>query len=85
MKKLKEIDIVIDRLTNSIENAISGDSFKTEVIVLSKEDLKNIKKKDWGFDWKEEFKSPQKQLFKLVIKDNPQIIQGLVSIRKILP
>lgn len=78
--KSKGIDIVIDRLTNSIENAISGDSFKTEVLVLSKDDLKIIKKKDWAFDWRNEFTGSQKQLFKLVIKDNPKIIQGLVSI-----
>jgi hypothetical protein len=59
-QKSKGIDILIDRLTNSIENAISGDSFKTEVLILSKDDFKNIKKKDWAFDWRNEFTNSQK-------------------------
>jgi hypothetical protein len=79
-KRTKGIDILIDKLTNSIENSISGDSFKTEVLSLSKDDLKTIKKKDWAFDWRKEFSNSEKQLFKLVIKDNSRIIQGLVSI-----
>jgi hypothetical protein len=33
------IDIEIDKLTNSIENAISGDSFETELQELEKNDL----------------------------------------------
>ncbi len=33
-------DFIIDRLTNSIRNCISGDSLPTEVLLLSKEDLK---------------------------------------------
>jgi hypothetical protein len=54
-KRTKGIDIIIDRLTNSIENSISKDSFKTEVLPLTKEDLKNIKKPDWVFNWKNEW------------------------------
>ena len=45
------INIEIDRLTNSIENAFSGDKFDTEILGLSKEDLRKLKKKDWLFDW----------------------------------
>jgi hypothetical protein len=40
--KKTEQGFIIDRLTNSILNTISGDSFQTEVIRLSKSDLKNI-------------------------------------------
>jgi hypothetical protein len=79
-KRVKGIDILIDKLTNSIENSISGDSFKTDVLPLTKDDLKNFKKSDWVFDWKKECLESGRQLFKLVIKDNPKIIQGLVSI-----
>ena len=78
--RVKGIDIVIDELTNSIENSISKDSFKTEVLSLTKDDLKNIKKPDWIFNWKSEWADSTRKLFKLVIKDNPKIIQGLVSI-----
>jgi len=37
-----EQDFIIDRLTNSILNTVSGDSFQTEVIRLGKSELKHI-------------------------------------------
>lgn len=40
------VGIEIDRLTNSILNTISGDSFPTEVTDVTKADLKNINKKN---------------------------------------
>lgn len=50
-KKVQHIDIEIDKLTNSIENAFSGDSFDTELLPISKEDLRPIKKGNgWQFD-----------------------------------
>ena len=46
---------VIDKLTNSIQNTISGDSFATEVSRLNKADLKPVTKKNrWNFNWKQE-------------------------------
>jgi hypothetical protein len=49
------IDIEIDRPTNSIVNTISGDSFPTEILPVTKADLKSItKKNDWKFNWKGE-------------------------------
>ncbi|MBO9562325.1 MAG: hypothetical protein J7621_06095 [Niastella sp.] len=74
------IDILIDKLTNSIENTISGDSFKTDVLPVTANDLKRIKKKDWSFDWHKEWQDAKKQLFKLVIRDSLNIVQGLISI-----
>ncbi len=50
MKKKKNIglDFVIDKLTNSIENIVTGDSFPTEVSVVTREDLKlTTKKNGW--------------------------------------
>jgi hypothetical protein len=44
-----EQGFIIDRLTNSILNAVSGDSFQTDVIRLGKSDLKNITKQK-GFE-----------------------------------
>ena len=40
-----EQDFIIDKLTDSILNTISGDSFQTEVSRLTTTDLKNITKK----------------------------------------
>ncbi len=79
--KNKQFDIIIDKLTRSVENAISGDSFKTEVLIITAMDIKGIKKADWSFDWKSEAKNKEKSVYKLVIADNPTIIQGLISLQ----
>lgn len=83
MNKNKDIglDFEIDKLTNSIENVITGDSFSTEVSILLKEELKYLtKNKGWLFNWKEEFKYSEREIYKLTIVGNPKIIQGLLSI-----
>jgi hypothetical protein len=75
------INIEIDRLTNSIVNTISGDSFPTDVHPVTKADLKNVTKKNgWLFSWASELKYLDRQVYKLTIRDNPNIIQGLASI-----
>ena len=82
MKKQKKIplDFEIDRLTNSIQNTISGDSFLTEVSRLTKVDLTQITKKNgWSFNWKTELEDNTKEVCKLTITNNPNIIQGLLS------
>lgn len=83
MKKKEnfELDFLIDKLTNSIENVITGDNFQTVVSLVSKKDLKNITKKNkWLFDWKFEFKQPEREVYKLTISGNPTIIQGLMCL-----
>ena len=75
------LDFVIDRLTNSIQNTISGDSFATEVLRLTKADLKTITKKaGWNFDWKSELAYNSRDVYKLTIVNNLNIIQGLLSL-----
>jgi hypothetical protein len=50
---------VIDKLTNSIENIVTGDSFPTEISVVTRDDLKlTTKKNGWVFTWVTEFKQP---------------------------
>ena len=76
-----EQSFIIDKLTDSILNTISGDSFQTEVSRLTTIDLINItKKNNWNFDWKSEFNDIQKEVYKLSIVNNSKIIQGLLSI-----
>jgi hypothetical protein len=73
------IDIEIDRLTNSITNTISGDRFPTEVLPVTKADLKGTTKKaGWKFDWKAEAKMANREVYKLTIERNPNIVQGLI-------
>lgn len=75
------LDFLIDKLTNSIENVITGDSFQTEVSLVSTSDLKNVTKKNkWLFDWKFEHKQPEREVYKLTILGNSNVIQGLICI-----
>ena len=75
------LDFIIDKLTNSIENVITGDSFATEISILTKSDLKTVsKKKGWLFNWKDELKEPAREVYKLTIVNNSKIIQGLISL-----
>jgi hypothetical protein len=74
------IDIEVDKLTNSIENIVSGDVFDTEIFQLSTKDSKQINKVEWQFKWQEQLKFANRKVYKLVIKNNPRIIQGLISL-----
>ena len=82
MKKDKNyhLDFIIDKLTNSIENTVSGDSFQTEVSTFTTKDLKqSIMKSGWQFNWKQELANNSREVYKLTIVNNPDIIQGLIS------
>jgi hypothetical protein len=75
------LDFEIDKLTNSIQNTFSGDSFPTDVSRLVKTDLKQVTKKNgWAFNWKTELDDNTKEVYKLTISNNPNIIQGLLSL-----
>ena len=83
MKKRKEkgLDFIVDKLTNSIENVITGDSFFTDISLLTPDSLKLVSKKNgWVFNWRDEFKQPAGDVYKLTIVNNPNVIQGLVSL-----
>ena len=82
MKKKKNIglDFIIDKLTNSIENTLTGEVFDTEIVRLKKVDSKQIKETNWQFDWHKELDDKTKQVYKLTTVNNPNIIQGLLSI-----
>lgn len=76
-----EQNFIIDRLTNSILNTISGDSFQTEISRVTTTDIKQITKKNgWKFNWRKEFNDDAKETYKLTIVDNKNIIQGLLSL-----
>lgn len=75
------LDFLIDKLTRSIENVITGDSFPTEVSLVAMHDLKKvIKKNGWLFNWRQEFAQKERDIYKLTIVHNPHIIQGLLSL-----
>jgi hypothetical protein len=83
MKKPEQIglDFEVDKLTHSIENVITGDSFETDITIISISDLKSVTKKSgWQFDWKLELKQPERDVYKLTIVNNQSVIQGLISL-----
>jgi hypothetical protein len=83
MPKVKK-HFYIDKITECIEEVATGQTFETEMLPVTKEDLKNVLKKNgWNFPWKSYLKMPERTVYKLVIKDDPnQEIQGLLSIQR---
>ena len=68
-------------MTNSITNVITGDNFQTVVSILDGHDLKSVSKKNgWLFNWRSEYKLPDRDIYKLTIEGNPEVVQGLISI-----
>jgi hypothetical protein len=83
MKKSQKtgLDFEVDKLTNSIVNIVTGDSFATDISIISISDLRTvIKKNGWQFDWRLELKQPERDVYKLTIVNNQSIIQGLISL-----
>lgn len=75
------LDFVIDKLTNCIENVVTGDQFRTEISVLTSSELKLVtKKKGWLFDWTVEYRQPEREVYKLTIVGNAGVIQGLICL-----
>jgi hypothetical protein len=80
-KRHRLLDFIVDKLTNSIQNTISGDTFQTDVFRFTLDDVKLVAKKTgWNFDWKSELNDNKKEVYKLTIQNNSGIIQGLLSI-----
>ena len=52
--KIRAVGVVIDKITNSIEHVETGEVFATSMVRLVSEDLAQIKKTKWLFDWKDE-------------------------------
>jgi hypothetical protein len=62
-----ELDFAIDKITESIENAETGESLDTLVLPVTKADLGEVAKKNgWLFNWEAEFSKPERQIYKLV-------------------
>lgn len=80
-RKETGLNFKIDKLTNSIENIVTGDSFSTEVGLITQTDARALTKKNgWQFDWKSELRQPSREVYKLTIANNISIIQGLLSL-----
>jgi hypothetical protein len=75
------LNLIIDGLTDSIREVESGESFATEISPATTEDIKQATKKNgWHFVWKAEFDREDRRVYKLTRADEPEIIQGLLSL-----
>ncbi len=54
--RIRLLDFVIDKLTNSIENVLTSEVFDTEIVRLTDKELKLIVTKDWQFNWRKEIR-----------------------------
>jgi len=78
-----ELDFEVDKITESIENADTGESFDTLVLPVTAADLRGVTKKNgWRFNWKFELAQPERQVYKLVTEKEPSVIHGLISFEK---
>ena len=81
-QKINYLDFEVDKLTRSIENVITGDSFPTDLSYFTKIESKQITKKNgWLFDWKKELSFDDREVYKLTIQNNSAVIQGLISLK----
>lgn len=79
--KSHRLSFIVDKLTKSIENRVSKDSFHTNILQINNSDLQIILKSNWQFNWLKEIQNQNKEVFKLTITNNTKIIQGLISLQ----
>jgi hypothetical protein len=78
VRKSLGLEFEVDKLTNSIENAISGEVFVTSISQVTQ--ANEIKKVDWDFNWQIEIKNRNRSVYKLTTINNQNIVQGLISL-----
>jgi hypothetical protein len=76
----RRLDFVVDKLTNSIENAVTGEIFATRLIRLHPKDASLLAKTKWQFNWAVELRTQGHEVYALATLENPEVIQGLISI-----
>ena len=78
---MEGIEFYVDAITNSIVEVVTRESVDTDVKPVMPGDLKKIlKKHGWKFNWKEQLEYPDRQIYKLLIRDD-EVIQGLISLQ----
>jgi len=78
-----ELDFEIDKITESIEDARTGESLNTLVVPIINAELRGVTKENgWRFNWGFELAQFGRQVYKLITPKEPEIIQGLVSFEK---
>jgi hypothetical protein len=78
-KGRRQLDFEVDKLTNSIENTLTGENVETEILRLSTGDATILRGLEWQFDWHKEFHKSDTEIYALIAKGNPSTWHGLVS------
>ena len=66
---MKKNTFYIDKVTRSIEDAVTGKSAETDVLAIGARDLRSVTKRNgWRFNWKMERANKDRELYKLVIR-----------------
>jgi hypothetical protein len=73
-------NVRIDKLTRSIENAKTGESFPTEVRRLTLLQARKLVKKKWQFDWEVEAGDGDREVCQLNTLGNRSVVHGLISL-----
>jgi hypothetical protein len=79
-KRTRGLDVEIDELTNSIKEVATGRELRTEVIRVLSVHTRQIRKSEWSFNWQAELHTPGREVYKLVARDEPDRIQGLLCV-----
>jgi len=79
--KQRLVSMLVDKLTNSIELRTTGQTFVTDVSLLTATEVSRLRKVDFGFDWKSEANVTDRQVYKLTTREEPTLIQGLISLQ----
>ncbi len=78
----RKLDFEVDKLTNSIEEAVTGAKIETRVVPLGSMDSKRLSRLKWDFDWGLELVYPRREVYALLTEDDPLTLQGLISIEE---
>lgn len=74
------VSALIDKLTNSIELAATGESFATVLTQLTSAQRRELPKKEWLFNWSREVATERRRVYQLTTVAEPARIQGLISL-----
>jgi hypothetical protein len=76
----RRLDFEVDKLSNSIVDAATGRVFDTRIIRLYPSNMERLSSGRWQFDWSLEIVGTDREVFALITTENPDVMQGLISI-----
>jgi hypothetical protein len=80
MQKKPRLDFEVDKLTNSIENTLTGEVFETEIVRQIDEMILRSRTRNWAFDWVYELNQSEREVFALIKKGDSSVYHGLLSL-----